>query len=206
MTTPDSTPEPLSTEVQALLLKALIGEAGKALAPIEKQLKGSYPFAGTRHFESPLDGSSLGHINRAKTTPEWVVTSLPQLTEHFATNFPAAMETVYLMEVPDRMEPVVLPEDHPITQALLEAAPELLAPERRVPADTVTAALEESKANAEAAAPGIQLIRKGAGALSVVYDKDEGPAAIQRMQRKGLFSWSQLALPGAEPAAVEAAS
>lgn len=193
MTAPEPA-EPIRWEPEhrALMLQTFIGEAEKALAAITKGLKVAYPLPRTIPFESPLDGASLGYVQRARKEPEWVVTAPQQLEEHFTTDHPGAMETVYDLDVPGVAEPVALPENHPITQALLHAAPDLLTPRRRVPADVIVAALRESELNGTAAEPGIQLVRRGQGNLNVVYDKKSAPAAIGRLFRSGRVDLAEL--------------
>lgn len=194
----------LRPEHRALILKAFIGEAEKAVADIVKQIKPSYPSPTTVPFESPLDGALLGTINRARTAASWKVDSLDQLTEYFAREFPDAMETVYLLAVPGQDEPVVLPETNPIAQALMQVAPDLLTPQRRVPPEVVEAALQESRDKGKAAAPGIQLIRPKVGNLSLTYDKAEAMPAIGRLVAAGRVSWSEL-VPGSALTALPAA-
>lgn len=180
--------EPLRPEVRALVLKTAIAVAEEELKAVLKGLAPAYPLPASVTFESPLDGARLGHINRARTTPEWKVTSAAQLLEHFAQEYPDALETVYVVEVPGAT--VTLPEDHPIVVVLAKHAPDLLAPRQQVPADTVAAALQQSRDTGEAVAPGIQLVRAAQGALSVVYDKKEAVAAIGRLVRAGLIDWT----------------
>ncbi len=201
MTAPD--PAPLGVELRALIIKAFIGEAQAALADIEKQVKVAYPLPCTVQFESPLDAALLGRITRARTTPDWKVTAREQVVEHFTREFPGVLETVYLLAVPGIDTPVALPEDHPITQALLGAAPDLLTPERRVPDDVIEAAVQESRDTGQPAVPGINLVRGAQGNLSIVYDKKSAPAAIGRLIAAGHLTWAEvvggsaLALPAA---------
>ena len=54
-------------EQRALVLKAIIAEAEKALADLTKAMQPSYPLPTTVPYESPLDGAKLGHINRARS-------------------------------------------------------------------------------------------------------------------------------------------
>lgn len=192
MTAPN--PAEWGLEHRALVLRTLIGEAEKALAEVTKGLKVRYPFPASVLFESPLDGASLGSVQRARVAPVWEVVSLPQLEEHFIEQFPAAMETVYDLDVPGVEQPVALPEDHPLTQALLQAAPELLTPRRRVPDQVIADALRQSEHDGQPAAPGIQQVRKGQGSLNVVYDKKTAPAAIGRLARAGRLDWSELGI------------
>lgn len=188
-------PKPLRAELRALVLQQFISDAEKEVAALKTEMAPSYPLPTTVVFESPLDGAKLGHVNRARTKPEWKVTAREQFNEHIATVYPGALVTVYLLAVPGIEAPVPLPEDHPITQALLQAAPDLLTPERRVPDDVVEAALQESRDTGQPAAPGIQLVRPRQGALSVVPDKREAPGAIRRLIAAEQVSWSEL-VPG----------
>lgn len=197
MTAPDVSPEPgpqpLKLDIRAIALKRLIAKAEEILEEqYVKPLQVTYPFPGTWPAESPLDGAKIGHINRARTTPRWTVTSLEQLTDYFTRKFPAVLETVFLLDVPGVGQPVALPEDHPITIALAQAAPDLLTPQQRVPEQVIADALEQSAADGVAAAPGIQLIRKGQGALSIVWDKKEADGALDRLARSGQFSFASL--------------
>lgn len=190
----------LPLEVRALILKAAIAVAEKELDELTKGLKVSYPLPATIPFESPLDGAKLGYVQRARTTPEWKVTSTAQLLDHFVSDYPDVLETVFLIDTP--IGEIALPEDHPITAALAGAAPELLTPQQRVPAEVVEDALEQSRNTGEPAAPGIQLVRAAQGNLNVVYDKKEGIPAITRMVRAGLIDWSGRPVEAAEQRAV----
>ena len=180
----------LPLEIRALILKTAIAIAEKELADLTKSLKVSYPLPRTIPFESPLDGAKLGYVQRARTTPEWKVTAPEQLLDHITREHPGALETVFLLDVPGIAKPVALPEDHPITRAISQADPDLLTPEQRVRADVVEDALEASRNEGVAAAPGIQWVRPGQGNLNVVYDKHEAVGAITRMVRAGIVDWS----------------
>lgn len=197
-------PEPLSAEHRMLVLKAFIGEAEKELAALLKTVAPSYPLPTTVVFESPLDGACLGRITRARSTPEWRVTAPEQLDEYLRAEFPNLIEVVYHLDVPGQDAPVVLPELHPITQALLQTAPDLLTPQDRIPPEVVEAAVEESRSTGQAAAPGIQLVRTRKAALSVVPDKAEAMPAIGRLVAAGRVSWSEL-VPGSALTALPAA-
>lgn len=202
-----TSPEPLPLEIRALALKRLIAKAEEILKRDYLQPLGvSYALPGTVPFESPLDGSKLGYVQRARTTPEWVVVSLPQLTDHFHAEYPAALETVFLLDVPGLDRPVELPEDHPITLCLAQHAPDLLTPKERVPQAVIDAALEQSRNTGEPAAPGIQLVRRGQGNLNVVPDKKEADAALARLVRAGRFDWRDVLALDAGPEHGEVAS
>lgn len=194
MTTPEPA-EPITWEPEhrALMLQTVIGELGKELADIVKDLKVAYPRPRTVPFESPLDGAALGYVQRARSEPEWAVTSTEQVQEYFTREFPAVLEAVFLLDVPGHDKPVVLPEDHPVTVALAGSAPELLTPVQRVPPQVVEDALQDARDNGRTDVPGINLQRK-VGNLNVVYDKKSGPAAIGRLVRNGLLDYSQLGI------------
>jgi hypothetical protein len=191
-------PAPLPAELRALAYKTLIGDLEKELKGLDEPLNISHRLPGSGTYESPLDGAALGRITRERVKPVWLVTSLEQLTEHFTREYPGALETVFLLEVPGVGEPVALPEDHPITVALAQSAPELLTPKQRVPDSVIADALIQSEETGSAAAPGIQLVRRSQGKLSVVFDKKEAPGAVRRMLRAGLVT-----LPWDETAPVE---
>lgn len=190
----------LPKEIRALVLKTAIAVAEKELADLTNSLKIAYPLPATIPFESPLDGAKLGYVQRARTTPTWKVTSEAQLLEHFTTEYPDVLETVFLVDTP--VGEVAFPEAHPVTVALAGAAPDLLKPLQRVPADVVEAALQESHDTGTAVAPGIQLARAAQGNLSVVYDKKEAIGAITRMVRAGLIDWSGRTIEASKPGQV----
>lgn len=192
-----STREPIEwrPEQRALVLKAVIAEAEKALADLTEKMQPAFPLPATVKFESPLgDGAKLGHINRPDRRPDWVVTSREQLTEYFTREFPNVLETVFELHVPG-VGTVALAEDDPITVALAQVAPELLTPVERVPDSVIDAAVQQSRDDGAPAAPGIQFVRPKPGALSVVYDKKEALPAIARLVRSGRLDWATLA-PG----------
>jgi hypothetical protein len=195
-----SSPEPLPLEIRALALKRLIAKAEEILKRDYLQpLSKAYPLPRSVPFESPLDGSKLGYVQRTRTTPEWLVVSLPQLTDHFRAEFPNALEIVFLLDVPGHDRPVELPENHPITVCLAQHAPDLLTPAERVPSEAIEAALEQSRSTGEPAAPGIQLVRRGQGNLNVVPDKKEVDAALSRLVRAGRFDWREVLVLDAAP-------
>lgn len=179
---------PLPAELQALAYKGLIAELDAALKELGKPLGISHALPCTIPYESPLDGATLGRLTRERVRARWIVVSAEQLLEHFQREYPAALETVFHLEVPGHEQPVVLPEDHPITVALAQAAPELLTPVQRVPEETVAAALAQSEENGEAAAPGIQFVRPRQGNLQIMPDKKEGPKAIRSLVKAGLVT------------------
>ena len=178
--------ETLPVEVRALAYKGLVAELNAALKELDKPLAISHALPASIPYESPLDGAALGRLTRERVRARWIVTSAEQLLEHFQREYPAVLETVFHLEVPGHDAPVVLPEDHPITVALAQSAPELLTPVQRVPDEVVADALVQSEENGEPAAPGIQFVRPRQGNLQIVPDKKEGPKAIRALVRKGL--------------------
>lgn len=191
MTAPDSIQ--WQPEHRALILQTVIGELQAELDAIKKHhLATLYPNPTTAQFESPLDQARLGRVSRARVTPEWKVTAAAQLGEHLREAFPNLLETVYLLDVPGVADPVALPELHPLTQALIGAAPDLLTPQQRIPPEVTEAALQESRDTGQPAAPGIQLVRARQAALSVVPDKHEAVPAIGRLMAAGRLRWADL--------------
>jgi len=176
----------LPVEVRALAYKGLVAELNAALKELDKPLAISHALPASIPYESPLDGATLGRLTRERVRARWIVTSTEQLLEHFQREYPAVLETVFHLEVPGHDQPVVLPEDHPITVALAQSAPELLTPVQRVPDEVVADALVQSEENGEPAAPGIQFVRPRQGNLQIVPDKKEAPAAIRRLVKAGL--------------------
>jgi len=190
----------LVPEVRALMLQALMGEAKKELELLKAAFSPRYELGTKLTFESPIDNALLGYVQRTRPKPEWQIVDRDAVVQHLAAEYPGVVEVVYALQVPGVSEPVMLPEDHELTQTLLGAAPHLLTPTVRVQEDAVKAALDETRMTGEPAAPGIKLVRPG-GSLNVVYDKKEAIPAFGRMVRAGLIEWNGVAAIEAAEAA-----
>lgn len=180
MSAPDLRPEH-----RALVLAVL----AKRVAEEQELTRGEFSRLyepGTKHtFESPLDGSLLGYVQRTRPKPDWTVTDERALREHLA-EFPGCVEEVLLLPVPGVGLVELDPADE-LARVLTEHAPEMLRREQRVTREAITAAVEESRAQGAPAAPGITLVRPG-GQMRVVPDKDAA-AAVERLVKAGLVTW-----------------
>lgn len=187
----------LSNEQRALILatlrKAVDGEQRLTTALFSP----GYGDGDKRVFRSPLDDAPLGRVERTAPKAEWSVTDLDALHAHLAEH-EGCMQDVTAVLVPGIGWHEVDPRDE-IAVVLREHAPHLVADEQRVSADAVDAALEQSRATGQPAAPGIGRVRP-AGVLRVVPDRDAA-RTVARMWRAGVLDWNQvLALPAGQEA------
>lgn len=168
---------PIAPEVEALVL-AELGKRVKARTDSVKAVFGQrYPAGHKETFRSPLDRRlKLGIVYRSDPDPKWQVVDREALHAHLRT-FPGNVVT--------RHE--VIGDEHEVVDILREYAPHLLAEVTVVPEWVVEAALEQSAATGEPAAPGIEL-RAPSGSLTVRPDVNAGPA-IEAMVTAGLFTW-----------------
>lgn len=185
----------LRPEHRALVLAVL----AKRVAEEQELTKGEFSRLyepGTKHtFESPIDGALLGYVQRTRPKPEWRVTDERALREHLAT-FPGCVEEVLQLPVPGIGLVELDPADE-LAQVVAEHAPHMLVREQQVTREAIQAAVEESRAQAAPAAPGITLVRPG-GQMRVVPDKDAA-AAVERMVNAGVVSWDgRPALPAGD--------
>lgn len=194
-----SAPEPAAVELRpehrALILAALVKRVEAEQAPLRAEFSALYEPGTTIKWESPLDGGLLGYVQRTRPKPEWRITDETALREHLAAEFPGVVETVTSLPVPGVGLVELDPLDE-LAQVVSEHAPHLLVTETRVAQSAVDAAVEQSKATGQPAAPGITLVRPG-GQMRVVPDKDAGDV-VERLVRAGLVSWDgRPALPAA---------
>lgn len=188
-------PDPLRAEHRALILAALANRVKDEADAVRAEFSMSYEPGTKMVFESPIDGGLLGYVQRTRPKPEWRVTDETALRAHLA-EFPGCVEEVVQLPVPGVGLVELDPADE-LAQVVGEHAPHMLVREERVTQDAINAALEQSKATAKAAAPGIGLVRPG-GQLRVVPDKDAG-AVVERMVRAGVVSWDgRPALPAGD--------
>lgn len=182
----------LSQEQKALILGTLANTVTAEKKLATALFSADYGDGDKRVFRSPLDDAPLGRVERTAPKAEWQVTDADALASHLSEHEGCMAQTTAIL-VPGIGWHDVDPRDE-IALVLREHAPHLVADEQRVSQDAVDAAVEQSKATGQAAAPGITRVRPG-GVLRVVPDK-EAPAAIGRLVRAGLLDWSAvLALP-----------
>lgn len=166
---------PLAPEIEALVL-AELGKRVKARTEAVKAKFGQrYPDGHRETFRDPKFGLKLGIVYRTDPEPKWVVVDWDELHTHLRT-FPGNVETVF--EIADETQAIAY---------LAEHAPHLLVELTRVNPEAVTAALDQSAATGEAAAPGIGLV-KASGSLTVKPDPQAG-VAVARMVDAGLIEW-----------------
>lgn len=165
----------LPPEVEALVLAELQRRV-RARIDLTKAIVGvNYPDGHRKVIRSPLDGQRLGQIWRTDPDPKWSITNEGELLDHLR-GFPGNVERYY--EIADEVAAV---------EVLREYAPHLLVEITRVRPDVVEAALEQSEATGEPAAPGIGLV-KGSGVLTVKPDATAGPV-VERLHSAGLIEW-----------------
>lgn len=177
----------LPPEVEVLVLAELQRRV-KARIDLTKAVVGVNYGDGHREIiRSPLDGQRLGQIWRTDPNPKWSVTNEAELLEHLR-EFAGNVERYY--EIAD---------DAAAIEVLREYAPHLLVEITRVRPDVVQAALEQSEATGEPAAPGIGLVKDG-GVLTVKPDPTAGPV-VERLHHAGLIEWDgRLVLDAGEKA------
>lgn len=176
---------PLAPEVRALVLAVLAKRVAGTVEPIKAEFSPRYEPGTTIKWESPLDGGLLGLVQRTRPEARWEVTDRDKLHEHLR-EFPGCVEDVLLLPVPG-VGLVELDEADELARVVAEHAPHMLVREQRVTQASVDAAVEQSRATGQAAAPGITLIRPG-GQLRVVPDKNAGDV-VERMVAAGIVTW-----------------
>ena len=167
--------EPLAPELEALVLAELAKRVKSRTDLVKATFGQRYPDGHKETFRSPLDGNKLGIVYRTDPDPQWKITDREALHAHLR-EYPGNVETVY--EIAD---------DQAAVEVLREHAPHLLVELTRVIPDVVDAALDQSRATGEAAAPGIELV-KPAGSLTVKPDPKAG-VAVERLVEAGVITW-----------------
>lgn len=169
--------EPIAAEIEALVL-AELGKRVKSRTDLVKATVGQrYPDGHKETFRSPLDQSKLGMVYRTDPDPKWVVADRDALDAHLR-GFPGNLTTTITLR----------PEDEPEAFAVLaEHAPHLLTETTVVQPGIVEAALAQSAATGQPAAPGLELV-KPSGTLTVKPDAAAG-AAVERMVEAGVITW-----------------
>jgi hypothetical protein len=166
------------TDDHEALVLATLAQRVKARQDAVKAVVGQrYPDGHRETVRSPLDGTRMGQIYRTDPDPQWRVTDREAL-EAYLRLFPGNSETTV------EIAPADLPE---ALAVLAEHAPHLLTDTTRLNPEAEKAALEQSAATGEPAAPGIARV-KAAGALTVKPDKAAGDA-VERLVQAGVITW-----------------
>ena len=167
----------LAPEVELLALAAIGKEAEKREAVVKALIGQRYPDGRKETFRSPVTGAKVGTVYRTDPDPKMVIVDRQALEDHLRS-FPGNLIT----------DVGVAPADMPEALAVLaEHAPHLITETQRLDPTTVDAALAQSRATGEPAAPGIEC-RKPAGNLTVKPD----PAAFEQVGRliqAGVLTW-----------------
>ncbi len=183
---PEAGPQPLGPEIRALILATLAKQVAAEEKLVRTEFSGTLMAGTTVRYRSPLD-DPLGAVLRTDPKVEWRVTDPAALDAHLRT-FPGCIETTLEISTEDMPEALAVIAEH---------APTLLTERTEVALSAVQAALAQSKATGEPAAPGISKVRPG-GVIQVRPDKGAA-GAVARMVRAGLVDWaSVLALDPAE--------
>ena len=177
----------LSPEVELLALAAVAKEI-ETRTVLVKALIGQRYGDGDKHtFRSPVTGQRLGQVWKTDPNPKMVIVDRDALEEHLRS-FPGNLITDVVID-PDRM-----PEALAVVQ---EHAPDLLVEVSRLDPTVVDAALAQSRATGQPAAPGIEL-RKPSGTLTVKPD----PGSFEQVSllvQANLLTWdARPVLPEAE--------
>lgn len=182
-----STPEELPAEIEALVLAELSKRVKARTDSVKASFGHRYAAGHKETFRSPLDRrQKLGIVYRTDPDPKWTVVDKEALHAHLRS-FPGNVVT--------REE--IVGEEFEVIAVLREYAPHLLAEVTVVPDWVVEAALEQSAATGEPAAPGIEL-RAPSGSLTVKPDPAAG-VAIEQMLAAGLYTWDgRPALPSGD--------
>lgn len=174
---PAVAPTPLAPELECLALASIATEAERRKKIAKALIGQAYPDGRRESFRSPVDGSKLGMVLRTDPDPTWVVTDRAALEAHlreFPGNLDVSLE--------------IVAEDMPEALAVLgEHAPGLITETATLRPDAVPAALAQSAATGEAAAPGIERV-KASGTLTVKPDAGAFEV-VGRMIRAGVLSW-----------------
>lgn len=167
----------LPAEVELLALKAIENEV-VARQKMLKALIGQGYADGDRHnVRSPVDETKLGAVWKTDPEPRWEITDRAALVEH-------------LMSSPGNVDVQVgiAPEDMPEVLAVLaEHAPGLITETAVLDPEAIPAALAQSKATGQPAAPGIARV-KPSGVLTVKPAAD-AIEVVGRLVCAGVLTW-----------------
>lgn len=198
--------QPLPREIECLAYGAIEAEA-KRRKTIEKALLGAeYPEGRTQRFTSPLPGragGALGSVLRTQGKAEFRIVDRDAFLEH-ARQFDHAVELVFDVHTPTGSL-TGLSEVDELVVVLREHAAHMLVERERVAPEVEKAAIEQSEATGEPAAPGIELVETP-GEMRVTPAKGAIDVVARLVQAK-LLNWDgSRVLPAASGDVIEAAS
>lgn len=169
--------EPLPPEVEILALAAIEAEVKKRKEMAKALIGQRYPDGHRESFRSPVTAAKLGMVYRSDPEPTWVVSDRDALRAHLR-EFPGNLTVTV----------TILPEDMPEALAVIaEHAPGLLTDLAELDPDAVKAALDQSEATGEPAAPGISRV-KPSGVLTAKPAAD-AMAEVGRLIVAGVLTW-----------------
>lgn len=181
-------PTHLPPEIRALALASM----RQRIEAEEKLVRAEFSVAllagTTLRFRSPVDDTPLGAVLRTDPKTEWRITDREALLDHLA-EFPGCVETATYVAVPSAGL-VRLDAQDELYRVLLEHAPRMLIEQNEVTQEAIDAAVAQSKATGEPAAPGITKVRP-AGTVQVRPSTEAGEA-VRRMFEVGTLSWDAL--------------
>ena len=171
------TAEQLPPELEVLALAAIAKEAEAREKVVKATIGQRYPDGRRETFRSPVTGAKLGMLYRTDPEPKMVITDRAALEEHLRS-FPGNLITEIGIAAADMPEALAV---------LAEHAPGLLTETQRLDPTTVDAALAQSRATGEPAAPGIEK-RKPSGSLTVKPDAGAFEQ-VGHLIRAGVLTW-----------------
>ena len=183
-----STPEPLAPEVRALALASMRQRIEAEEKLVRAEFSTALMAGTTLRFRSPLDDTPLGAVLRTDPKTEWRITDREALHEHLAA-FEGCVEVAAYVAVPG-VGLARLDQQDELYRVLSEHAAHLLIEQTEVTTEAVEAAVAQSKATGEPAAPGITKVRP-AGSVQVRPSPEAGEA-VRRMFAAGALSWDAL--------------
>lgn len=181
-------PTPLAPEIRALALASMRQRIEAEEKLVRTEFSAALMAGTTLRFRSPLDDTPLGAVLRTDPKTEWRITDREAVLAHLIEFF-GCIETATYVAVPSAGL-VRLERTDELFRVLLEHAPDLLIEQVEVKQEAIDAALAQSKATGEAAAPGITKVRPP-GTVQVRPSAEAGEA-VRRMFEVGTLSWDAL--------------
>lgn len=181
--------DPFAPELELLALKAIETEVVARQKMLKALIGQSYADGDKHALRSPVTDGKLGIVYKTDPDVRWEITDRDALVAHLMS-FPGNLH----------VELIVVPEDMPEVLAVLaEHAPGLITETAMLDPDAVSAALAQSKATGEPAAPGISRV-KPAGVLTAKPAAD-AMSEVGRLVQAGVLTWdARPVLPASQEA------